>query len=90
MIHTELPFLLLKEFPSVQEHESCIKKSSTSCHRDTTTADAHRVKWNAMFDQMDKTLSEEERQLVSWPGEKHASYLFVLFLKEELAIFLQI
>lgn len=74
VIHTELPFLLLKEFPSVQEHESCIKKSSTR-HPDSATADAHRAKWNTLFDQMDKTLSEEERQLECWLNQVREMHL---------------
>lgn len=81
-MQTELPFLLSKEFPSVQENDSCIKKSSTLGHSDHATADAHLAKWNALFDQMDKTLSEEERQLVSWLEECTFLFFFLCSRKK--------
>ncbi|KAL3524061.1 hypothetical protein ACH5RR_016895 [Cinchona calisaya] len=66
VIHTELPLLLSKEFPSVQVNDSCTTKSAATGHSQFAAADAHCAKWNVLFDQMDKTLSEEEKQLESW------------------------
>ncbi|KAL3521314.1 hypothetical protein ACH5RR_019463 [Cinchona calisaya] len=66
VIHTELPFLLSKEFPSVQDNASYKSKTAGAGHSHNSAADAHRDKWNVLFDQMDRTLFEEEQQLESW------------------------
>ena len=66
VIHTELPFLLSKEFLSVQENAPYNSKTADAGHSHNSAADAHRAKWNVLFDQMDRTLSEEEKQLVGW------------------------
>ncbi|CAN1240076.1 hypothetical protein LINGRAPRIM_LOCUS2593 [Linum grandiflorum] len=50
VITTELPLLVTKEFGSNQ---------------DDATAAMHQARWNQLFDQMDRALSEEQRQLVS-------------------------
>lgn len=63
VISTELPSLISKEFSVYQDNESSamIHAGGASC----TASDMHRVKWNALFGQMDKALVEEEQQLVS-------------------------
>lgn len=65
VITTDLPSLLSKEFPSDQENDPCITKNSTGGFPSCTIADMHRARWNPLFEQMDKALSEEEDQLVS-------------------------
>ncbi|XP_057979367.1 uncharacterized protein LOC131165506 isoform X2 [Malania oleifera] len=66
VIHTELPFLLSKEFSANQENDpSVMKISATECSF-KSAADMHRARWTALFDQMDKALSEEEKQLEDW------------------------
>ncbi|KAG8380973.1 hypothetical protein BUALT_Bualt06G0072100 [Buddleja alternifolia] len=66
VITTELPSLLSREFSSNSEKDSYVANSSIVCHPDQTTADAHSVRWNTMFGQMDKALSEEETHLENW------------------------
>ncbi|KAL3837822.1 hypothetical protein ACJIZ3_022413 [Penstemon smallii] len=51
VITTELPFLISREF---------------SHNEDKTTVDAHSLRWNTLFGQMDKALSEEESHLETW------------------------
>lgn len=63
VIQTELPFLLSKEFSSNQENDSLITKSS---YAGIAIADMHNARWSMLFDQMDKALAEEEKQLESW------------------------
>ena len=65
MIHTELPFLISREFSCNQENDPYVMKNSAARCTDSTNADAHQARWSALFDQMDKNLSEEEIQLVS-------------------------
>ncbi|KAF5736504.1 hypothetical protein HS088_TW14G00647 [Tripterygium wilfordii] len=66
VITTELPFLLSKEFSSNQENDPfTLKSSADGLSIDAITA-MHQARWNTLFDQMDKTLSEEEIQLESW------------------------
>ncbi|GLT88525.1 hypothetical protein SLE2022_065460 [Rubroshorea leprosula] len=60
VIATDLPFLISKEFSSDQENDPYIMQNISA------TADQHRARWSALFDQMDKALSEEEKQLESW------------------------
>ncbi|KAK6932915.1 hypothetical protein RJ641_035809 [Dillenia turbinata] len=63
VIHIELPFLIAKEFPSNSENDPCITKSSVFRCSKTATTDLHLAKWGKLFDQMDKALLEEEKQL---------------------------
>ncbi|KAI3975467.1 hypothetical protein MKX01_004197 [Papaver californicum] len=51
VMHTELPFLFSREFSSNEENDP-------SSHM-------HRARWSSIFDQMDKTLSEEANHLES-------------------------
>lgn len=64
VISTELPFLISKEFLSNQENNPFGTKNY-AMGTVLSPADAHKAKWSALFDQMDKALSEEEQQLVS-------------------------
>ncbi|XP_022764417.1 uncharacterized protein LOC111309680 isoform X2 [Durio zibethinus] len=66
VITTELPFLISKEFSSNQGSDPNITRSSADGFSHDATAEMHRVRWSALFDQMDKALSEEEKQLESW------------------------
>ncbi|KAA8539690.1 hypothetical protein F0562_026382 [Nyssa sinensis] len=66
VIHTELPFLMSREFSSNQENDPYLMKNSTAGCFDNATADVHPARWSTLFDQMDKALSEEEKQLESW------------------------
>lgn len=61
VITTELPFLISKEFSS-QENDP---NNCVDGFLENATARMHRERWNSLFDQMDKALSEEEKQLVS-------------------------
>lgn len=63
VITTELPLLVSREFSSNQENDLQMI-NSTAGHFDQASADAHSVRWNTLFGQMDKALSEEEGQLV--------------------------
>ncbi|XP_009786755.1 uncharacterized protein [Nicotiana sylvestris] len=65
VIHTEFPSLLSKEFSSNQENSSYGSQNSSVGHFDNSIAHAHRARWTALFDQMDRALSEEEKQLES-------------------------
>lgn len=64
VIHTELPYLLAKEFSNLQEHDSSVMKTNTELP-DSIIAEMHRVRWTSLFDKMDGALAEEEKQLVS-------------------------
>ncbi|KAK4433494.1 hypothetical protein Salat_1111700 [Sesamum alatum] len=66
VITTELPLLMSREFSSNLDKEAYMTKGSTFCHPDQATADAHSVRWNTLFAQMDKALSDEENHLESW------------------------
>ncbi|KAJ4844147.1 hypothetical protein Tsubulata_020597 [Turnera subulata] len=65
VVNTELPFLISKEFSPSDESGSFVMKSSHEVLSTNPTAAAHQAKWLALFEQMDKALSEEERQLES-------------------------
>ncbi|XP_031373689.1 uncharacterized protein LOC116188454 isoform X2 [Punica granatum] len=65
VISTELPFLISKEFSSDQENNPFAVKNYI-VGPTPTAANAHRLRWSALFDQMDKALSEEEQQLEIW------------------------
>ncbi|XP_021903920.1 uncharacterized protein LOC110819147 isoform X1 [Carica papaya] len=66
VITTELPFLIVKEFSSTQENDSHAMKSSADGFPNNATIEKHRAKWSLLFDQMNKALCEEEKQLESW------------------------
>ncbi|XP_057483049.1 uncharacterized protein LOC130769807 [Actinidia eriantha] len=66
VIHTELQFLMSREFSCNQENDPYVMKNSATGCSDSANADAHRARWSALFDQMDKALSEEEIQLETW------------------------
>ncbi|KAL8257402.1 hypothetical protein R6Q59_029443 [Mikania micrantha] len=51
---TELPLLISRELSSNQENNPCVNKANN---------DLHKFRWTALFDQMDKSLSEEEKHL---------------------------
>lgn len=59
VISTELPFLISKEFSSGQENDPSVVNNCVAA------AHMHRERWNTLFNQMDKALTEEEKQLVS-------------------------
>lgn len=65
VIATELPFLLSKEFSSGVENDLNATKISVDKFSKNSTANLHRERWSILFDQMDKALTEEEKQLVS-------------------------
>ncbi|XVF81963.1 hypothetical protein PTKIN_Ptkin16aG0004700 [Pterospermum kingtungense] len=65
VITTELPFLISKEFSPNQGSDPNITRNSADGFSPDATAEMHRARWSALFDQMDKALSEEEKQLVS-------------------------
>ncbi|CAN0827464.1 hypothetical protein LINGRAHAP2_LOCUS994 [Linum grandiflorum] len=67
VITTELPLLVTKEFGSNQENDprSTHAAASPPFSLDATAA-MHQARWNQLFDQMDRALSEEQRQLESW------------------------
>lgn len=64
VIKTELPFLMCREFSSNQVNEPYVTRFSGTCLSNAAAA-LHKARWSALFDQMDKALSEEEKQLVS-------------------------
>ncbi|GMP23672.1 hypothetical protein CsSME_00001188 [Camellia sinensis var. sinensis] len=68
VIHTELPFLMSREFSCNQENDPYVMKNSAAGCSDNASvhADVHQARWSALFEQMDKGLSEEEKQLESW------------------------
>ncbi|KAM0043020.1 hypothetical protein Hdeb2414_s0010g00336411 [Helianthus debilis subsp. tardiflorus] len=51
---TELPLLISRELSSSQENNPFVNKENY---------DLHKFRWTALFDQMDKSLSEEEKHL---------------------------
>ncbi|KAJ9176010.1 hypothetical protein P3X46_014504 [Hevea brasiliensis] len=66
VITTELPFLISKEFPSNEENDPFMMKTSSDGLSDNAISAMHQARWSTLFDQMDKALSEEEKQLESW------------------------
>ncbi|KAF5178017.1 Cation-transporting atpase [Thalictrum thalictroides] len=66
VIQTELPFLMLKEFSSTKENNPYFKQSHSSSYPNTEVTDMHRARWTALFDQMDKALTEEGKHLEIW------------------------
>ncbi|XP_039070826.1 uncharacterized protein LOC120217869 [Hibiscus syriacus] len=69
VITTELPFLISKEFSSNKGGDPNIVISSADGFSHTATAEMHIARWSALFDQMDKALSEEEKQLEIWSNQ---------------------
>ncbi|TYI83555.1 hypothetical protein E1A91_D05G301100v1 [Gossypium mustelinum] len=63
VVTTELPFLISKEFSSNQGSDPNVKRNAADGFSHDATAEMHRARWSAMFDRMDKALSEEEKQL---------------------------
>ncbi|KAM7499449.1 hypothetical protein LguiA_023863 [Lonicera macranthoides] len=61
VIQTELPLLMSKELPCNQENNDPFAMKTTST--DNASVDMHRARWSGLFDQMDKALFEEEKQL---------------------------
>ncbi|GMI90499.1 hypothetical protein HRI_002719200 [Hibiscus trionum] len=66
VIATELPFLISKEFSSNHGNDLNIKRNSADGFSLDATAEMHRTRWFALFDRMEKALSEEEKHLESW------------------------
>ncbi|CAK9135890.1 unnamed protein product [Ilex paraguariensis] len=66
VIHTELAFLMSREFSSNQDTDPDCTKSSATDFSVRAAADMHQARWSALFDQMEKALSKEEKQLESW------------------------
>ncbi|KAJ8764166.1 hypothetical protein K2173_005084 [Erythroxylum novogranatense] len=65
VIITELPFLITKEFSSNQQHGFIIKNNCVGLSSDANTS-MHQERWSSLFNEMDKALTEEEKQLESW------------------------
>lgn len=66
VIHTELPFLISKEFSSNQDVDPSITKNSIDGCFNAAFIEMHRARWSALFDQMEKSLSQEEKDLENW------------------------
>ncbi|PIA32445.1 hypothetical protein AQUCO_04500207v1 [Aquilegia coerulea] len=66
VIQTELPFLMSKEFSTTKENDPYFKQSHPSSYPNTAVTDMHRARWTALFDQMDKALTEEGKHLENW------------------------
>ncbi|CAN8298200.1 unnamed protein product [Cochlearia groenlandica] len=60
---TELPFLIKKEFSADQENDPNLLPGQASR---TITADSHKTRWMSLFNQLEQTLSEEEKHLENW------------------------
>ncbi|EOA19387.1 hypothetical protein CARUB_v10000661mg [Capsella rubella] len=63
VVTTELPFLIMKEFPSDQENDPTLLLDGASR---ASTVDIHKNRWLTLFNQLEHKLSEEESQLESW------------------------
>ncbi|KAK9124741.1 hypothetical protein Sjap_014343 [Stephania japonica] len=61
VIETELPFLISKEFSSNQVNDPNVFQSSNALS--SAAGEMHRARWTALFDQMDKALTEEGKHL---------------------------
>ncbi|KAL4610924.1 hypothetical protein ACB092_08G087700 [Castanea dentata] len=62
VIQVELPFLISKESSPVKDNDQL---STVECPMSTIPY-MHQAKWTALFDQMDKALSEEMNDLEIW------------------------
>ncbi|XP_074274433.1 uncharacterized protein LOC141598621 isoform X2 [Silene latifolia] len=69
VITTELPSLLSKEFESNQDIDPSIAKDHVTACSNKASAELHQAKWSNLFNQMDASLSEEEKQLECWLNE---------------------
>ncbi|XP_061945540.1 uncharacterized protein LOC133669429 [Populus nigra] len=90
VITTELHFLISKEFSAIEVDSSYIMQSSSEVVSNNTTAALHQARWRPLFDQLDKALYEEEKQLERWlcqvkemqvhfdQGLQHLSYKAIL------------
>uniref|UniRef100_A0A1J3IVP6 Uncharacterized protein n=1 Tax=Noccaea caerulescens TaxID=107243 RepID=A0A1J3IVP6_NOCCA len=63
VVMTELPLIIMKEFPTDQENDPNLLLHGASR---ASTVDIHKARWMALFNQLEQTLSEEEKQLESW------------------------
>ncbi|KAK0592447.1 hypothetical protein LWI29_019317 [Acer saccharum] len=66
VITTELPFLISKEFSLGQDNDLNVMRNSFDGVSKNATGHMHQQRWNALFDQLDRALSEEEKQLENW------------------------
>lgn len=64
-LQTELPHLISTEFSSSQENEPSIAHSSEAGPTGKTVSEEHVARWRSLFLQMERTLQEEGRHLVS-------------------------
>ncbi|VAI43113.1 unnamed protein product [Triticum turgidum subsp. durum] len=64
-LQTELPHLISTEFSSSQENEPSIAHSSEAGPMGKTASEEHVARWRSLFLQMERTLQEEGRHLVS-------------------------
>ncbi|KAL1816271.1 uncharacterized protein LOC108221050 [Daucus carota subsp. sativus] len=62
VIQTELPLLISRELSHNQENDPYVTRISDP----NSSAEMHKARWNALFSQMEKALSEEEIQLENW------------------------
>ncbi|XP_010452427.1 PREDICTED: uncharacterized protein LOC104734527 [Camelina sativa] len=69
VVTTELPFLIMKEFPSDQENDPNLLLDGASR---ASTIDIHKTRWVTLFNQLEHKLSEEESQLESWLNQVRA------------------
>ncbi|XP_023893130.1 uncharacterized protein LOC112005112 [Quercus suber] len=73
VIQVELPFLVSKESSPVKDNDQL---SSVECPMSTIPY-MHQAKWTALFDQMDKALSEEMNDLEIWLNQIEEMQLHV-------------
>ncbi|XP_063935087.1 uncharacterized protein LOC108226702 isoform X1 [Daucus carota subsp. sativus] len=71
VIETELPFLVSGEFSSYKENAN----NRTNFSAPGPADDLHKTRWSALFNQMNKSLNEEERRLESWLSQVNAMKL---------------
>ncbi|KAI4372885.1 hypothetical protein MLD38_011067 [Melastoma candidum] len=69
VISTELPFLLSKEFSSNPGSSSLCLVNEASPISSNRIPDIHGLKWTALFEQMEKAIVEEEKELEIWLGQ---------------------
>ncbi|MBA0665679.1 hypothetical protein Goklo_002164 [Gossypium klotzschianum] len=69
VITTELPFLISKECSSNKGGDHNTVRTSADGFLQDAAAEMHIARWSSLFDQMDKALSEEEKQLEIWSNQ---------------------
>ncbi|XP_010423490.1 PREDICTED: uncharacterized protein LOC104708592 [Camelina sativa] len=69
VVTTELPFLIMKEFPSDQENDPNLLLDGASR---ASTIEIHKTRWVTLFNQLEHKLSQEESQLESWLNQVRA------------------